>query len=349
MDEHILNLPVYGLPQHEKDRLLNQELHRLVQHHATHCSAYRQLLQAYGHHPDQPHNGDIPFLATRLFKTHELKSVPDEAVFKTLTSSGTGGNPSRIYLDRYTASLQSKALIKIMQQWLGKERLPMLIADHDGLTNNPHQFSARAAGFQGMSFLGRNLCHALKPDNTPALDRLKAFSNAHGKDPLLIFGFTYMIWADLIPALEALNLRFPNAILIHGGGWKKLEQQAVGNQAFKQRLAALGIERVHNYYGLVEQTGSIFVECEYGHLHAPLFSDVMVRDVTHDRLLSKGEIGVLQLSSMLPHSYPGHQLLTEDVGRWLGEDDCPCGRLGRYFEVHGRIPKAERRGCSDAY
>ncbi|MHB8062980.1 MAG: LuxE/PaaK family acyltransferase [Ruminiclostridium sp.] len=52
---------------------------------------------------------------------------------------------------------------------------------------------------------------------------------------------------------------------------------------------------------------------------------------------------------MIPRSYPGHALLTEDKGIILGEDDCPCGRFGKYFKVTGRIPKAEIRGCSDTY
>ena len=53
--------------------------------------------------------------------------------------------------------------------------------------------------------------------------------------------------------------------------------------------------------------------------------------------------------STLPESYPGHILLTEDEGEILGEDDCPCGRLGKYFKMHGRIKGAEIRGCSDTY
>ena len=42
-------------------------------------------------------------------------------------------------------------------------------------------------------------------------------------------------------------------------------------------------------------------------------------------------------------------LLTEDEGRILGEDDCPCGRKGKYFEILGRVKRAEVRGCSDTY
>ena len=42
-------------------------------------------------------------------------------------------------------------------------------------------------------------------------------------------------------------------------------------------------------------------------------------------------------------------VLTEDEGVVLGEDDCPCGRKGKYFVVHGRMKNAEIRGCSDTY
>ena len=51
--------------------------------------------------------------------------------------------------------------------------------------------------------------------------------------------------------------------------------------------------------------------------------------------------------SILPHSYPGHNILTEDLGVIHGEDDCKCGRRGKYFSVLGRIPNSEIRGCSD--
>jgi len=58
---------------------------------------------------------------------------------------------------------------------------------------------------------------------------------------------------------------------------------------------------------------------------------------------------VIQVLSVLPRSYPGHSLLTEDVGALLGEDDCPCGRLGRTLRVDGRLKSAEPRGCSDTH
>jgi hypothetical protein len=66
-------------------------------------------------------------------------------------------------------------------------------------------------------------------------------------------------------------------------------------------------------------------------------------------LANIGEKGIIQVVSVLPESYPGHVLLTEDEGIILGEDDCPCGRMGKYFKIEGRIKDAEIRGCSDTY
>ena len=88
------------------------------------------------------------------------------------------------------------------------------------------------------------------------------------------------------------------------------------------------------------------MECEEGHLHCSNFSEIFIRN----RILGKSvyrEKGIVQLLSPLALSYPGHNIITEDVGEILGEDDCPCGRYGKYFKIHGRLEKAEIRGCSD--
>jgi len=61
------------------------------------------------------------------------------------------------------------------------------------------------------------------------------------------------------------------------------------------------------------------------------------------------EVGLIQTLSILPRSYPGHVLLTEDLGRQIGVDDCACGKLGSYYQVEGRVKQAELRGCSDTY
>ena len=212
--------------------------------------------------------------------------------------------------------------------------------------------SARGAGILGFSIFGTRPCYALDEHMELDLDGVRAFLEEHQGETIFLFGFTFMIWKHVVRALEERGERLdiPNGILVHGGGWKKLAGEAVSPGEFKARVAAAtGVERVSNYYGMAEQTGCIYMECPQGHLHASLWSDIVVRRGRDYRPCEPGEEGVLQVLSPLPRSYPGHSLLTEDLGVLLGEDDCPCGRKGKYFKVTGRVPRAEVRGCSDTY
>jgi hypothetical protein len=77
-----------------------------------------------------------------------------------------------------------------------------------------------------------------------------------------------------------------------------------------------------------------------------IFSDVIVRDPHDFSVLPNGHSGIIQVISLLPESYPGHALLTEDEGVILGEDDCDCGRKGKYMRILGRLKKAELRGVA---
>ena len=74
---------------------------------------------------------------------------------------------------------------------------------------------------------------------------------------------------------------------------------------------------------------------------------MIIRDETDWKPSATGAPGVVEVVSLLPRSYPGHAILTEDLGVIDGVDDCRCGRMGRRFHILGRVPKAEIRGCSD--
>src|SRR4029079_15723166 len=111
---------------------------------------------------------NFPFLPVRLFKLFDLRSVPDGEIIKTLTSSGTTGQAvSRIALDRSTAAHQTKALAALMQDFLGKRRLPMVIVDTPSVIKNRTLFSARGAGILGMANFGRDHLYVLNDDLSP--------------------------------------------------------------------------------------------------------------------------------------------------------------------------------------
>ncbi len=346
--------PVYASKQAEKEKTLLAALNELEAHHRAHCAAYSAITAAENAPNSVEKLADLPFLPVRLFKSHLLESISPEDRFKMLASSGTTGQQvSRISLDRRTAGYQTKAMVQIMQSFLGKQRMPMLVLDHPSVVKDRLNFSARGAGILGMANFGRKHCYALHDETMqPNWDAIDPFLEEFGNGPVFLFGFTFMAWKYFVRALEesGRTVNIPNGILVHSGGWKKLLSEAVDNDAFKQRTKAVtGISKIHNFYGMVEQVGSIFVECEAGRLHAPSFADVIIRRAHDWSVADHGEEGLIQVLSCLPHSYPGHSLLTEDLGQITGVDDCPCGRNGHTFAVHGRLPKAEVRGCSDTF
>ncbi|MDR3305032.1 MAG: acyl-protein synthetase [Clostridiales Family XIII bacterium] len=344
----------YSPGKDEKGALLSRRLFELTRRHYERCEPYRNIIDGLGFDLEKAGTYyDLPFLPVSLFKQLDLTSVPKEEIFKTMTSSGTTGQAvSRIYLDRETANLQQKALSKIVSSFLGASRLPMLIIDCPSVVKDRTMFSARGAGILGFSFFGTSRAYALHDDMSLDMESITDFFEKFGGRRVLLFGFTFMVWQHFVHEIEKLDIKpdLSQGILIHGGGWKKLAADAVSPAVFKKRLyETCGIREVHDYYGMVEQTGAIYMECEEGHLHASVYSDVITRDFHDFSVCGFGETGIIEVVSALPASYPGHALLTEDEGVVLGEDDCPCGRQGKYFKIQGRLKNAEIRGCSDTY
>ena len=350
---NILESLPFSLNKSAKTELYAGAIQSLTNFHFKNCQPYQKILTKLGFVPERSHRmEDYPFLPVRLFKDYELLSVDHSQIIKTMTSSGTSGQRvSKIFLDRETATNQTKVLTKIVSSLIGRKRLPLLIIDTKTVVKNRNLFSARGAGILGFSMFGIDVTYALNEDMSLDIDAVQSFCAKHKNETILLFGFTYIIWEHFFKPLSESRqtLALENAILIHGGGWKKLLEEAVDNRGFKKYLGNVcGINKVHNYYGMVEQTGSIFIECESGFLHCSIFSDIITRrtDFTECAI---GETGIVELLSLLPQSYPGHIILTEDEGAIIGEDDCTCGRLGKYFKIHGRIKNAEMRGCSDVY
>jgi len=350
---NVMAWPAFGLDQANKEALLLEALTDLTAHHQERCRSYRDILAKLWPVGPAASLVELPFLPIRLFKHERLQSVFDAEIIKTMTSSGTSGQSlSQIFLDKQTSALQVKVLSRIMGEFLGPHRLPMLVIDCRATIVNRLKFSARTAGILGFSMFGRDIEYALDDDMTFNEVRVLAFLEKYAGQAILMFGFTFIVWLHLLRWLETQGKQLPlgQGILIHGGGWKQLQAQAIDSAEFRVRLSAVtGIERVHNYYGMVEQTGSIFMECEHGHLHASAWSDVIIRNQIDFMPLGVGQPGLIELLSVIPRSYPGHILLSEDEGVLLGVDDCSCGRKGRYFKVLGRIQNAEIRGCSDTY
>lgn len=350
MIDKYINIKPYNMESASKIKMMLKDLNQLTQHHYKNCTKYKHIL-------DGLWNGktsfksieEMPFIPVSLFKTHNLSSVKDDDIRSTMTSSGTTGQTvSKIYIDSQTSLNQQKGLANSLQHILGKKRLPMLIIDTDATFRSPKYMNARGAGVLGMMRYGRDYCFALSQDLEPNVDAIQNFLKKNGSSPFFIFGFTFLVWTKFYELLKENNLNLSNGVLIHSGGWKKMIENAVDNDIFRRNFKKnFELKKIYNFYGMVEQLGSIFLEGPGGLLYPPNFGHVLIRDPHTFEILPEGKPGVIQVISIIPKSYPGHSLLTEDIGV-IEKNDLKKDHWNKFgLKVIGRVPKVELRGCSD--
>ena len=329
-----------------------ESLKRLTEHHYANCDLYRWYVDSLFHDFRKAHDFEsIPWLPVRAFKENELKSISDKNIFKTMLSSGTTGPQSKIYLDQENAKAQQSKLIETFSNVFGRGRYPMLVIDSPNTVKDRKCFSARTAAINGFGIFSKGQEFALKEDMSLNLRKVEDFLEKNSDKTIFLFGFTFVVWEQFILKLEqnGIKLNLSNAFLLHGGGWKKLESQKVSNNQFKEKIYENTMcNRVHNYYGMIEQTGSIYMECDYGNMHAPTGSDFLIRSTKDLKTVGENEVGLIQLFSNIQTSYPGHSLLSEDLGFFLNSDSCACTLSSRILRILGRAERAEVRGCSDA-
>ena len=357
--DRLLSMPPYGQPPEERQagllEILKEELDYACQRHA----GYKNYIQ---HWPKDYRSAarvaDFPFLPVGILKANPpLSFVGPAEIKRTLTSSATTSQlPSRVVLDSPTARRMTKGVVTIVRNFIGPDRRPYLVVDTPGFLGGGNELGARGAAIQGLQPFANVTTYCLSLDNQGELvldrDRLREFARDRQDTELLVYGFTFILWKHLVEPLtaEGICLNLPKARILHSGGWKRLQDQAVEKTVFDEQLAHVfgcSPERIIDFYGMVESVGVIYPDCSAGNKHGPAFGDVIVRNPLTLEPVAAGEHGIVQVCSVLPTSFPGHLLLTEDRAQVIAYDGCPCGRRGISFHFSGRIPKAELRGCGN--
>jgi len=331
-----------------REAALLPRLIELIDHHRRACPAYARVLHAIGHTPGRRYAQlrELPWLPVRLFKEHALVSSRSEPVAELASSGTTGNGVSRIALDREAAERQRLLLTSTLEKLTGPRRLPMLIVDLPSAVRE-ERASIRGATVLGVMNVGREHVFALNSKQSIDADAVEGFLQRHGHASFLVFGFTSLVWTQFYALAQARAFDLSHALLLHTGGWKKLADKAVSPQEFRAGFRdATGLRRCHNFYGMVEQGGTIHMESPSGDgLYCPDFADVIVRDPYTWEEAAVGTPGVIEVLSAAPRAHPGHVLLTEDRGIVHGIDDGEWP--GKRFAVLGRLARAEPRGCAD--
>ncbi|MFX1298936.1 MAG: acyl-protein synthetase, partial [Promethearchaeota archaeon] len=257
-----------------------------------------------------------------------------------------------------TAFRQTHSFISTIKNFIGKNRRPLLIIDIEDVNKaGANTMTARGAAIRAIANFSTKRTYVLDINNGDLdvnFDKLTEFCNKFEGQDILVYGFTYIIWSRFYQILKEKNmqLNFPNVKIIHSGGWKKLIQQKVDKPTFNTEIANLFNtipQNVIDYYGMVEQVGVVFVDCKEGWKHVPDFAELIIRNFYTMEENGPKDPGLIEIMSILPSSYPGQALLTEDVGEIVGIDDCPCGRKGKYFTFKSRVERVELRGCGDTF
>jgi len=300
----------------------------------------------------------VPYIPVNMFKCFELRICKKEQVVRVLQSSATTtGIPSKIYLDKKTSIRQSQGLISTLSSFLGNKRRTMLIIDNADSNKKGDSITARGAAIRGISTFASKTFYVMDKEKEGLnlnIDKLCEFEKKYKDEEILVYGFTYIVWSKFLKVLkqQEIKLNIPKLKLLHSGGWKKLISQKVEKKVFSETAAQIfntSASNVIDFYGMVEQAGVVFIDCQYGHKHVPNFAEVIIRDIQTLQEVKFGEEGLIEVMSILGTSYPSQAILTEDIGEYIGIDDCPCGRRGKYFRFKSRVEKAEIRGCGDTF
>ena len=301
---------------------------------------------------------DIPPVAVSVFKElgFGLGSVPKEDIKLRLQSSATSGTPSTIVVDKITSKRQAKAMVKVMQEFIGKERKPFLVMDIDPRGEFRSLLGARFAAITGYLNFASKAGYFLKAKDGVSyfdVDAIKEFLAALPESQsVVVFGFTYILYSQVLKSIQEKGIKFTlpeGSKIIHIGGWKKLESEKIDKALFNEQLSeCFGLKPVDviDIYGFTEQMGLNYPDCECGCKHTSSYVKVLARDVATNQVLPAGREGKLEFISPIPHSYPGNAVLTDDLGI-IYDEPCPFGRPGTRFKVTGRMKKAEIRGCGD--
>ena len=253
MLEDFYRLEPYALDKQEKTHMLTKELVELTEHHRRNCKEYDRMLCAMNYDKKKvKSHADIPFFPVRMFKELDLLSIPRENVFKIMTSSGTTGQAvSKIYVDKDNALTQQKVMIKILNDYLGKKRLPILIIDTPSVVKDRKSFTARGAAILGLRVLGTEFVYVLNDDMSLNTEVFQNFMDKHNGEKFIIFGFTFMVWKHFYQELCKMEQKYDmsNAWLMQSGGWKKLESEAISREEFKKKLGEVcGLKHFLDHY-----------------------------------------------------------------------------------------------------
>ena len=343
---------------HNSDSLFLSAMSQSLIFHYENSDIFKQYCIKKNFNPyDDFTLNEIPFIPSNIFKKLKLSSVDKNEIIKTVhSSSTTGKTPSTILIDKITSERQQKIIISILSNFIGKNRKSFLILESKNNVSTGDEMSSRSSAVRGLTPFMKNLEFILKNDLTLNFENMNKLKFEVTIDHA-IFGFTWILYLFIEKYQNDKNIKelfskLNKPLILHSGGWKKLQNIKISKTEFNQKVSDFFKTEPNNvidFYGLVEQLGTIYPDCEYGFKHVPNYSHIIIRDIHTLEPVENGNRGFIQILTPIPHSYPGVSILTDDIGKIVSVNSCKCGRQGICFKFLERLKTADLAGCGDTF
>ena len=333
-------------PWRNDDTRFEKTARALFSHQFAHCRPYARFCRGRGITPDSIGSWEeIPAVPAGAFKELTLRSFPAEAECHVFRTSGTS-TEARGALHIDTLALYEASLLPSFERFVlpglpRAARVYVLTASPEEQPDSSlsHMFGVAVAarGDASSGFFVRR--------GTLQFDSLLS-ALASNDAPVALCG-TAFSFVHLLDALEAGGQRIqlpPGSRVMETGGFKGRAREIPRDELYEALGAALGISTdcIVNQYGMTE-LASQFYDTTVHEPGAPRrklgppWARVRILEPQTGAPCAPGDVGAIVLHD-LANTGSVAAIQTADLGRTVGNG----------FEVIGREPGAEARGCSIA-
>ncbi len=341
LDQKILSLIQKGMNQPCSDRVFNKIALEIFEYQFINNIPYQQYCKSIGQFPQKVfHWKEIPAIPVSAFKEASLTCFPIKKSKKVFYTSGTTQQKKgRHYLENL--NLYEASLLTNFKHTFSIEnsRYPILILTpsptempHSSLVHMMQVLKKEIGTKESHYFIqkGKFLINDLKK----TLEQL-----CKKNEPLLILGtaFSFVHFLDHT-SKKKWKITLPlDSRIMETGGYKGKSRELPKQELYKMLEITLGISQAHiiNEYGMTEMGSQFYDHPSKKFKIIPPWVKTRILNPFTLKEVKKGGTGLLQHFDLTNRSSV-MALLTEDLGI----------KFKNGFELLGRVPQAEPRGCS---
>jgi phenylacetate-coenzyme A ligase PaaK-like adenylate-forming protein len=347
----------------DMDALFLDAMRESMNWHYERCDFYKKLLDREGFHADDLKTAAdlprIPFIHANFFKTHQIRSIREDKIVSTMTSSGTMGQKSQMFFDEWSIK-SSRRMVDFVYDHFGwftpEKEANYLVSNYEPEegstrgTTNTSKFLTKYAPSRHINYVLRLTGEGTHEfDLFGCIEVLKKYEAE--KIPVRLIGFPSFIYFILerMKKMEVKDLKLSKDSLVFcAGGWKGYADKQLSKPELYARLGEqMGIPdiRCRDGFGSVEHSVP-YVECDNHHMHIPIWSRAFIRDVKTLEVLDHGKPGYLSFVTPYITSVPAISVMMGDLAIMHSAEECGCGIETPWFEIAGRAGISKNKSCA---